>query len=172
MHRYRGIVLVDTNVILESWRVGAWAALANGYSVETVEECVMETQTGFQNRRTEQTVDRKVLLSSLSIPPHRVTDLQLAALTLSVPDVQLDPGERSLWAHALTRADLWVLCGPDKASLRVGVRLGLRDRMIALETLLDGVGHRARQPLKRAYTDKWLAQVLSELVVLEVGSGA
>ena len=34
------VVLVDTNVIIEAHRTGAWAALVGGYSVETVEECV------------------------------------------------------------------------------------------------------------------------------------
>lgn len=48
MARHSGPVLVDTNVILESYRVESWRALAGGYRVETVEECVMETQTGFQ----------------------------------------------------------------------------------------------------------------------------
>ncbi len=53
MVRHRGTVLVDTNVILEAHRTGTWRALTGGYRVETVEECVTETQTGFQLRRTE-----------------------------------------------------------------------------------------------------------------------
>ena|SRR5882672_844608 len=167
MQRHRGIVLVDTNVILECWRVGAWTALAGGYSIETVEDCVTETQTGYQNRRAEQTVDQSVLRASLANPPHPVTDPQYAALAVRVPEIHLDPGERALWAHALTRTDSWVLCGPDKASMRCGVRLGLRDRIVALETLLEAVGHRTRAELKKAYTAKWLAQTLSEMIVLE-----
>jgi hypothetical protein len=51
MARHQGPVLVDTNVILESHRIGAWPALTGGYPVETVEDCVTETQTGFQRRR-------------------------------------------------------------------------------------------------------------------------
>ena len=35
------VVLVDTNVIIEAHRISAWA-----YGVETVEDCVTETQTG------------------------------------------------------------------------------------------------------------------------------
>ncbi len=35
--RHRGPVFVDTNVILESYRVGSWRALTGGYGVETVE---------------------------------------------------------------------------------------------------------------------------------------
>jgi hypothetical protein len=51
--------------------------------------------------------------------------------------------------------------------MRCGVRLGLRDRIVALETLLEAVGHRTRIDLKKAYTAKWLDQTLSEMVVLE-----
>ena len=46
MARHRGTVLVDTNVILEAHQTGSWQALAGGYTVETVEDCVTETQTG------------------------------------------------------------------------------------------------------------------------------
>ena len=78
----------------------------------------------------------------------------------------LDRGEQSLWAHALTRQDNWVLCGPDKASLRFGVRLGLRERLVALEALLQGVGHKG-VGLRPAYTSAWLAETLGEIVILE-----
>ena len=41
------VVLVDTNVIIEAHRTAAWAALIGAYGVETVEDCVTETQTGY-----------------------------------------------------------------------------------------------------------------------------
>ena len=41
------VVLVDTNVIIEAHRTAAWAALVGAYGVETVEDCVTETQTGY-----------------------------------------------------------------------------------------------------------------------------
>lgn len=167
MARHRGPVLVDTNAILESWRVDAWPALAGGYGVETVEDCVTETQTGFQRRRKEEQVDRASLLDSLSAV-HKVGDAELAAAAVRDPAFSvLDVGERSLWAHALTRSDAWVLCGPDKASLRFGVRLGLRDRLVALEDLLRDTGHRPRIPLREAYTSTWSAKTLGQLVIME-----
>ena len=67
----------------------------------------------------------------------------------------------------MTRRDAWVLCAPDKASLRFGVRLGLKDRLIALETLLADAGHRSKEALKSAYTTKWLEKVLGELFISE-----
>jgi hypothetical protein len=137
MARHPGPVLVDTNVILECWRVGAWRALTGGYAVETVEDCVIETQTGYQRRRTKQQIEQAALEGSLSAI-HKVADAdRAAAIVRDALFAYLDPGEASLWAHALTRADAWVLCGPDTASLRFGVRQGLRDRLVALETLLQ-----------------------------------
>jgi len=166
MARHSGPVLVDTNAILESFRVGSWRALAAGYAVETVEACVIETQTGYQRRRPEQQIDEAELKKSLKAL-HAVTDRELAVVAVRAPDIALDVGERALWAHALTRDDLWVLCGPDKASLRFGVRLGLRERLISLEALLSDAGHRSKDPLKLHYTAKWLEMVLGELFMSE-----
>jgi hypothetical protein len=169
MPRHTGPVLVDTNVILECWRVGSWRALAGGYHVETVEDCVTETQTGFQRRRPEQRVDAAVLRQSLA-QVHNVSAAQLAAAIVRDESISfLDVGERSLWAHALTRTDAWVLCGPDRASLRFGIRLGSRDRLFALERLLSDVGHRPRGALRSAYTARWLDTALAELSLLEGG---
>lgn len=166
MARHRGPVLVDTNAILESFRVGSWRALSGGYAVETVEDCITETQTGFQRRSPEMQIDAAELRASLKAI-HPVIDAQRAVVAVRAPDIALDVGERSLWAHALTRSDAWVLCGPDKASMRFGVRLGLKDRLIALETLLSDSGHRPKEALKPAYTAKWLDKLLGELFLSE-----
>jgi hypothetical protein len=167
MARHSGPVLVDTNVILECWRVGAWRALTSGYGVETVEDCVIETQTGYQRRRPEQQIDAAVLRASL-VSVHKVGDKERAAATVRDPIFSfLDVGEQSLWAHTLTRADAWVLCGPDKASLRFGARLGFRDRLVALEDLLQAVGHRPAAALRTAYTSAWHAKTLGEIVIME-----
>ncbi len=166
MPRHAGPVLVDTNVILACWRLGAWRALAGGYGVETVEDCVIETQTGFQKRRAEDRIDRNELTRSLGAV-HAVTDLQRAQVAILGADLALDPGELSLWAHALSRQDRWVLCGPDKASLRMGIRLGFRERLAALEQLLDDVGYRPRQPLPQQFTAAWHHATLESLAMAE-----
>jgi hypothetical protein len=167
MARHRGAVLIDTNVILECWRIGAWRALSSGYRLETVEDCVIETQTGYQRRRAEQRIDQAALVASLAAV-HKVSDKERAPATLRDQLFsQLDVGEQSLWAHALTRSDAWVLCGPDKASLRFGVRVGLPDRLAALETLLHNVGHRPSSILRTNYTSNWFKKTLVELVIME-----
>ena len=169
MPRRSGPVLVDTNVILECHRTGCWRALAGGYRIETVEKCVEETQTGRQRRRPEHQIDEAALRGSLA-GVIAVTDAERAGAVVKDPHIAvLDAGERDLWAHALTRRDDWALCGPDKASLRLGVRLSFRDRLVSLEGLLNDAGHRPRTPLRAQYTALWLANCLNELVLLESG---
>ncbi|MCY4489813.1 MAG: hypothetical protein OXF11_22280 [Deltaproteobacteria bacterium] len=159
-------LLVDTNTIIESHRTGSWQALAGGYRVETVELCVTETQTGFQRRRPEQSIVASELRVSLSAV-HPVGDGERVKLLVQIQGIALDEGEEALWAHALGRDDGWFLCGPDKASLRCGVSLGFRERLVSLEELLAEVGHRPRIPLKPHYTKKWLEGKLAEFVLNE-----
>ncbi len=85
-------VLVDTNVIIESHRVGTWKALAGGYRVETVEDCVTETQTGFQWRRREESIAVGALRGTLAAE-HAVGDRERAELVVRIAGIALDRGE-------------------------------------------------------------------------------
>ena len=166
MARHQGIVLVDTNVILEAHRTGSWRALAGGYPVETVEDCVAETQAGSQRRRAAIRVNESELRDSVKAV-HSVGERERATLAVRITGITLDRGEASLWAHALSRTDAWVLCGPDRASLRCGVRLGFRQRLMSLEELLDDVGYRSRTNLRPAYTKRWHEKVIGEILLME-----
>jgi hypothetical protein len=160
-------LLVDTNVILEAHRTSTWKALAGGYGVETVEACVVETQTGFQQRRPELQIDEKELRAKLR-EVHDVTKMQRAGVLVKSQGISLDPGELDLWAHAIEREDAWILCGPDIASLRFGIRAGFRDRLISLESLLQGVGLTAKG-IRANYSEEWLKKKLIQLVATERG---
>jgi len=159
-------LLVDTNVILEAFRTSSWKALTGGYSVETAEACVIETQTGYQRRRQEVQLEEAELRARLAAV-HRVTDAQRAEALIRGLGISLDPGELELWAHAISRKDAWILCGPDKASLRFGVRMGFRDRLVSLERLLEDVGFPVKGKLRGNYTIQWHASALNELVLTE-----
>ena len=153
MPKHLGLFLLDTYVILECRRVDGWRALAGAYRLETVEECIGETQTGYQRRRPEHQIEPTELrLSPESV--QSVGDLERAVLAVRIPDIALDLGKASLWAHALIRDDEWILCGPDKASQRVGVRLDFRDRLVVLEQLYGDIDYRTKIPLKGSYTSK------------------
>lgn len=155
-------VLIDTNVIIEAHAKGCWNALAGGFQLETVEVCVTETQTGRQRRRPEQQIDEVLLRGVMKI--HDVTDVDRAAVLVQ-SSAQLDPGELDLWAHALTRKDAWILCGPDRASMRFGYDAGFRNRLISLGELLGRIGAKPLAPLNEAYQKAWLEGTINKLVL-------
>ena len=163
--RRRGCVAVDTNVIIEAHRVGAWRALTGGYPVETVEQCrqeaLAEPASGARTR-----IEAKALAAP-RMTVHAVSSRQRAALKQRAPDAGLHFGERALWAHLLARDGPWTMCGPDQASMRCGARLGFADRIVSLERLLDDIGFRPRRPLRPAYTEKWLRRVLADFALQE-----
>ena len=166
MARHKGVVLVDTNVLIETHRTELWNALSGAYNIETTEACVMETQTGFQNRSTTNQISEKALRARLSFV--QSTDMsQQTELLAKLDELVLDLGELSLWAHALTQSDNWILCGPNWASIRSGIRLGHRERIVSLEKLLIDAGLKGRLSLRNAYTTKRLSQTISELTLEE-----
>ena len=125
-----------------------------------------ETQTGFQLRRKEEAIDVAQLRNSLAAV-HTVSVRERAELALRKGNIALDEGEEALWAHALGRQNAWLLCGPDRASLRCGVRLGQRERLVSLEELLARVGHRLSTALRPAYTKRWHDRVVGQIQVAE-----
>lgn len=166
MTRWRGPVLLDANVLVESHRIGALRALLGGYQCETVEACFIETQTGHQRRNPEQNIDPKELREKLKAI-NNVSDTEMASAILRDAELaKLDIGERMLWAHAVARALPWVLCGPDRASLRIGLRLGMRSRLVSLEQLLNDAGFRP-QSLREAYTRDFHERAMAQLAQSE-----
>jgi hypothetical protein len=93
-----------------------------------------------------------------------VTPTQRAALALR-PGPVLDDGERDLWAHAVDRQDSWMLCGPDRASMRWGYENGFRDKLTSLGQLLADIGHRTNPPLKPHHDQAWLNEVMRKLTL-------
>lgn len=158
-----GPIFADANTIIEAHRVRCWGALASRFHLETVEKCFEETQTGAQNRRPEENIDPQPLRSSLrAVQP--VSPVQLAEVDLRGGAI-LDAGERALWAHALTRADPWLVCGPDTASVKFGFEQGHRFRLVSLGELLSAIGHRPAIQLRRNYEKAWLDTVIHRLVM-------
>ena len=139
------IILVDTNVIIEAHRTNVWPSLTKALQLETVGICVMETQTGAQNRRPEQRIDEAALRASLR-NVHEVSERDRAiAATRDTQIGWLDAGERELWAHAI----------------------GFRERLTALEALCTEVGCRPALALKNQYSRAWLEKKLMEMAIQE-----
>lgn len=137
------IVLVDTNAIIEAVRVGCWAALTGQLRVETVETCTQEARSGNPSRPGYVRVGEEHLARLHHV--HRVPAVEQAAFALAYEGADgMDAGERDLFAHARAREDgAWVLCSPDKASIRAAVALGLGERLRSLSGLVTLAGARA-----------------------------
>ena len=154
-------ILIDTNVIIECHARGCWKALAGQYPLETVEQCVIETQTGHQHRRPELQINEVELRSQLRAV-YPVTARELAKV-IALGGSGLDEGERALWAHALQRSDVWILCGPDRASMKFGYDNKLRERLVSLGELLTAVN--LHPALSKAYSKAWLDAAISKFAL-------
>ena len=165
MTRCPGRVAVDTNVIIEAHRVGVWHALTGNYRVETVAECRQEALTNPARQAAIQV--EAAALDAARIAVHAVSRRQRTVLKLTVSDDDLHPGERALWAHLLSAGGKWLMCGPDKASMRCGMRLGFADRIVSLQRLLDDIGCRPEARLYPQYTAKWQRRILADFALEE-----
>jgi hypothetical protein len=157
------IVLVDTTLIIEAHNTGRLPALTQGFRFETVEECVIETQRRSEGRPPELRIDEARLRGQLK-DVHAVSDAERAAVAI-IGGPALGPGERDLWAHALGRDDSWILCGPDRASMKFGYHAKARDRLVALEALLAVLGHTPAIPIRNHYTQAWLDDLMQKYVL-------
>lgn len=158
-------VFVDTNIILEAFRTGCWAAICERYAIETVEKCVEEALTGdlYDPRRIP--VDRTALISGLN-GRHAVGRRELVDLVLAYPFCQaLDDGELHLlaWLNAskLLPQALILLSTADKAAIVATGRLGWIDSLTSLEQLVrtSGVTPGQIERLARHYREDWLGEI-------------
>jgi hypothetical protein len=156
-------ILLDTNVILAAHRQGCWAAMAGAYRLITVEKVIEETQTGQQQRRPEQNIDKADLRASFTHVAS-VTREQLAEIDIEFPDHGLDPGEHHLVAHAATLGvgDAWLINSPDKGTIRFCSRSQWLDRLISLEAMAERLGMRIADQLPTNFSESWLRQVINQ----------
>jgi hypothetical protein len=159
--------LVDTNVILEAVRTGAWKAIAGGAQVHTVQECVDECRRGDRFSGSYISVEDDDLARLTRV--HTVDEAHRAVLDLELGDIGLDDGERDLYAHCLSRgrSPEWLLAAPDRAAVRAAVRLGWRDRLVSLEELARQVGCPPSRlgELRRHFRSSWLKSVRTDALL-------
>lgn len=157
------VYLFDTNAIIEAVRTGIWGAVAGGLSIETVKECEEECRRGdmlsFGYVAVEQAdLDR---LRAVHVP----SDEEIAGIIMKEHAEGLHDGERDLFAHALHRLqpDDWLVCSPDKASVRFAVVAGYGDQIISLEVAIRRVGARVPRGLRDHFTERWLTTRRTEV---------
>lgn len=164
-------VFLDTNVIIECFRIGVWSELSQGYRLETVDEVVTEAMTGSTSRPGRVVVDRPALLAGLAQPPHSVTRRDRNALLLQYPAMAtLDPGELNLFAylnaHELPLAPLIVVSTADKGAIVATKFPRWLDQLVSLEELLKLVkAPRAKLDLVGSqHTATFLSEVRTKVI--------
>lgn len=162
------VVLVDTNAIIEAVRTRTWNGLTGGMLIETVEECRDEAGRGDSTKPSYVVVSAADLGRMHRV--HAVTPTHRADYLLTDTDAAgMDPGEQDLFAHALQRVKsgdvVWVLCSPDKASIRAAVRLHWADQLRSLEALAAAVGARPKAPFKPHFQELFLSKYRTEYLL-------
>lgn len=134
-------VFLDTNVIIECFRIGVWSELSQGYRLETVDEVVTEAMTGSTSRPGRVAVDRNLMLAGLAQQPHAVTRKDRNGLLGPYPSMAtLDPGELNLFAylnaHELPLGPFIFVGTADKGAIAAAKLPGWLDQLVSLEELL------------------------------------
>ena len=156
-------VLMDSNAIIEAHRLRCWPNLLAFFSIETVDMCARECASGgSQLRRDYVPVDTQALRKNSVV--HVVNDAMRMELILKEPSAaDIDDGEKDLLAFAMTLPkNVFLICSPDKACMKVAAKMGLLDRLISLQSLAERVG-RGNLKFKLNYTEKWHRQQCSAI---------
>lgn len=114
-------VLVDTNVILECFRINAWSEFTQRCQVETVEMCCSEALTGDRHKAGFVAVDPEVMRKGYH-RVHPVSQRDLDMLDLAFDEMfRLDDGERHLFAYLhvnkVKLSEVTVLSTADKGAI-------------------------------------------------------
>jgi hypothetical protein len=162
-------VVLDTNVIIESFRIGCWTAICEHYAIETVEKCIEEAMTGDPSDPRYVPVDADALNAGLAAR-HSVQKLNIATLALEFPQAQgLDDGELHLLAHLHGNGAFEgirvMLSTADKAAIVVAHQIGWLDLLFSLESLAQSSGVTRLQVEKLAaqYRTRWLDEVRTKI---------
>jgi hypothetical protein len=156
----RPAILIDTNIIIEAVRVGAFKRLRAHETLVTVRRCCEEALSGVPGSPGRVPIQDTDLAEPLVVVD--VTHTERAQLFVSCDAAcALDDGERDLLSHALTRhasgEAIRIICA-DQAAVRVAIELGLGDKLVSLEEVLTAAGVKPDGDLKRHYTTPILSE--------------
>lgn len=85
------------------------------------------------------------------------------------PEQQIDEQAlRGSLAHVHEVTE-WVLCGPDRASMRFGYENGAKDRLVSLSGLLGRIRYKPKMALQPQFEQSWLEQVGTQIVLGTLG---
>lgn len=158
MGNARGVVYIDTMIVLEAHRANCWASLTGRYDIRTVPKVVEEALRGRGHNAgfvpvEASTFERRV--NVVEFPYPKLLEVVLEHEQLSF----LDDGEKELLAylaHPEREGEVYNVCTADKAAIRVACELGLKYALVSLEDLLRTT--KPRPSLKGQYSRDFFQQ--------------
>lgn len=173
-------VFLDTNIIIEAFRIGCWNEICEHCSIETVEKCIEEAMTGDQCDPQRVNIDGNQLNSRISAVYPVSISMRMQFLEKYPNGEGLDDGELYLLAYLSANnlfedADAMVLLSTaDRAAIVVAADLvgdpnGL-DLLVSLECIAgrSGVSQRKCRMMKKHYLKEWLNTVKTELLMRHI----
>lgn len=138
------LILCDTCVIIEAFRLGIWDALINGYTIIVSQTVVEETMWYLSDSGSRISINLKSYISNGKIQVIDPTSGDLGSFLSRhkfKPDYleRMDPGELSLLCF-LDKTQDDIICSGDEIVFRVLGKLRCSDKGISLEELLQNIG--------------------------------
>lgn len=159
----QSIVLVDTMAIKAAHDLGCWNGLRSTFKLHSVPKCVEEATR--QNKNGAVLVRRTAEDLAADLTLGTVEPLAVTRLTLEVGShADLNDGEKHLLAYALTLSGTWLLCGPDRGTVRAMHMLSLLPKLVSLESLASTTGQKIKN-LPHHFSEGWLSTFRTQLLL-------
>lgn len=155
-------VLCDASPVIALHEADAWGAFISAYAVVLPETVVSEVH---YHSRDEYTDDRVPIdlsgdIASGAIRMVSATTGDLLALHGRLDGtLELHAGESEALALLASHEEFeeHAFCASDKVAIEVACLIGIGERCLSLEELLEAIGHRRTlgHEMKKAYMDEW-----------------
>jgi hypothetical protein len=160
------LVLCDTGVIIESFRIKIWDSLVSHYNIVLSKTIIEEALYYYDDDGAKHYIDLSIYISSIQVIDPSYSELQqfISKFNPSYCE-RMDPGELSLLCHLFTQSSSELLiCSGDGIVYKV---LGIKrcsDKGISLEELLLKMGFSKpiKDQFKKHFRDYHSKQGLSD----------
>jgi hypothetical protein len=140
MKRFK-CLLLDANVVIKIFSLGLWNALVKQYELHLSEIVVGESDYYEDSSGARQNIDLEPFIATgeVQVFSHSSSELERFRSSFDLSYLErLDPGETESLVHLLSEGNKDLrLCSADGIVFRVLGNLGLSDKGVSLEEVLD-----------------------------------
>jgi hypothetical protein len=154
------LLLLDANIVIESFRLGIWDSLLERCDVHLAQIVVDESLYYLDDGGARHPIGLQPSIAAGTVtvfdPPHG----ELAAFTAKFKPgyvEKLDDGEAASLTHLTNRSDDCLICSADAIVYRVLGNLKLSEQGLSLEEILSkvGLGRALDWKFSKAFREHW-----------------